>query len=106
MPAKVARSGRRAVCTSSSPPMTAGPPPDAPGRVVGIHAQIRSASGGPAGIGFAVPIDSAKRSLRQLRATGHVAYAYAGIQTEDLTPSLAHRLGLPTSFGALVDAVN
>ena len=83
-----------------------GPLLDARGRVVGINAQIRSDSGGSAGIGFAVPIDAAKRSLRQLLATGHVAYAYAGIQTEDLTPSLAHRLGLSTPFGALVDAVN
>ncbi|HSX22205.1 MAG TPA: trypsin-like peptidase domain-containing protein [Gaiellaceae bacterium] len=83
-----------------------GPLLDGRGRVIGINAQIRSDSGGPAGIGFAVPIDAVKRSLRQLLATGHVAYAYAGIQTEDLTPSLAHRLGLSTPFGALVDAVN
>lgn len=83
-----------------------GPLLDARGRVIGINAQIRSDSGGASGIGFAVPIDAAKRSLRQLLATGHVAYAYAGMQTEDLTPSLARRLGLSTSFGALVDAVN
>ena len=82
-----------------------GPLLDAAGRVIGISAQIRSDAGGPAGIGFAVPIDAAKRSLRQIRATGHVSYAYAGIQTEDLTPALARRLGLSTSYGALVDAV-
>ena len=50
-------------------------------------------------------IDAARRSLHQLVTTGHVAYAYAGIQTEDLTPSLARRLRLPVPFGALVDAV-
>ena len=82
-----------------------GPLLDARGRVIGINAQIRSDSGGPAGIGFAVPIDAAKRSLRELVATGKVSYAYAGIQTEDLTPSLAQRLGLATRYGALVDDV-
>ena len=82
-----------------------GPLLDARGRVIGINAQIRSDSGGPAGIGFAVPIDAAKRSLHELLATGKVSYAYAGIQTEDLTPSLAQRLGLTTRYGALVDDV-
>ncbi|HLY93344.1 MAG TPA: trypsin-like peptidase domain-containing protein [Gaiellaceae bacterium] len=82
-----------------------GPLLDARGRVIGINAQIRSDAGGPAGIGFAVPIDAARRSLQQLLTTGRVAYAYAGIETEDLTPSLARRLGLRTPFGALVDAV-
>ena len=82
-----------------------GPLLDADGRVIGINAQIRSDAGGSTGIGFAVPIDAARRSLRQLLATGRVAYAYAGIQTGDLTPSLAHRLGLTTPFGALVDLV-
>lgn len=82
-----------------------GPLLDASGRVIGINAQIRSDAGGSAGIGFAVPIDAARRSLHELLATGNVAYAYAGIQTEDLTPSLAQRLGLATRYGALVDDV-
>lgn len=82
-----------------------GPLLDAQGRVIGINAQIRSDAGGPAGIGFAVPVDAAKRSLHELLATGKVSYAYAGIQTEDLTPSLAQRLGLETRYGALVDNV-
>jgi S1-C subfamily serine protease len=82
-----------------------GPLLDAAGRVIGINAQIRSDSGGPAGIGFAVPIDAARRSLHDLLATGHVAYAYAGLETEDMTPSLARRLGLRASHGALVDGV-
>jgi S1-C subfamily serine protease len=82
-----------------------GPLLDAAGRVIGITAQIRSDSGGPAGIAFAVPIDAARRSLRELAATGRVAYAYVGLQTEDLTPSLARRLGLKATHGALVDVV-
>jgi S1-C subfamily serine protease len=82
-----------------------GPLLDAGGRVIGINAQIRSDSGGPAGIGFAVPIDSARRSLHALLTKGHSSYAYAGIQAEDLTPSLAQHLGLGVEHGALVDHV-
>ena len=82
-----------------------GPLLDAAGRVIGITAQIRNDSGGPAGIGFAVPIDAARRSLQQLLTTGKVRYAYAGVQAEDLTPSLAAHLGLGVRRGALVDRV-
>jgi S1-C subfamily serine protease len=82
-----------------------GPLFDARGRVIGINAQIRSqsGSGNDAGVGFAVPIDSAKRSMTELLASGRVHYAYAGITTEDLTPSLARHLGLSVRQGALID---
>ena len=82
-----------------------GPLLDAAGRVIGINAQIRSDAGGNAGIGFAVPIDAARRSLRELVAGRKVGYAYIGVQTEDLTPSLARHLGLKAQRGALVDRV-
>jgi S1-C subfamily serine protease len=82
-----------------------GPLFDARGRVVGINAQIRSASGVNEGVGFAVPINSAKRSLRQLIETGKVSYAYVGISTGDVTPGLADRLGLNVSRGALIEDV-
>jgi S1-C subfamily serine protease len=82
-----------------------GPLLDARGRVIGINAQIRSESGGSSGVGFAVPIDAVRRSLGELLAGHSVAYAYAGVQTESLTPSLARRLGLRSSHGALVDHV-
>jgi S1-C subfamily serine protease len=82
-----------------------GPLLDAAGRVIGINAQIRTDQGGATGIGFAVPIDAARRSLHQLLTKGSVSYAYAGIQAEDLTPSLAAHLKLPVDRGALVDNV-
>jgi 2-alkenal reductase len=82
-----------------------GPLLDASGRVIGINAQIRSDAGGPAGIGFAVPIDAARRSLRELLAGRKVGYAYAGVQTEDLTPALARHLHLKAQRGALVDRI-
>ncbi len=82
-----------------------GPLFDAAGRVIGINAQIRSVSGTAEGVGFVVPIDSARRSLNQLVATGSVAYAYIGVTSEDLTPTLARHLGYPVARGALVDSV-
>lgn len=84
-----------------------GPLFDARGRVIGINAQIRSASGSgnDSGIGFAIPIDAAKHSVAQLIAKGRVTYAYVGITTEDMTPSLARALGYKVSRGALVAGV-
>jgi S1-C subfamily serine protease len=82
-----------------------GPLLDAHGRVIGINAQIRSDQGSGSGVGFAVPIDAARRSVRELVAKGRVDYAYAGIQAEDVTPSLARHLRLSVTRGALVDEV-
>jgi S1-C subfamily serine protease len=82
-----------------------GPLLDARGRVIGINAQIRSDQGGSSGIGFAVPIDAARRSLHELMTKGKVEYAYAGVQAQDLTPSLAAHLSLVVRRGALVDHV-
>ena len=82
-----------------------GPLFDARGRVIGINAQIRSDSGGAEGVGFAVPINAAKRSMGQLIATGQVVYAFLGVTTEDLTPTLARHLGYAVSRGAMVSEV-
>jgi 2-alkenal reductase len=82
-----------------------GPLFDARGRVIGINAQIRSSSGTAEGVGFAVPINSAKRSMEQLVATGSVSYAFVGVETTDLTPSLAKRFGYSVSRGAVVTDV-
>ena len=83
-----------------------GPLFDARGRVIGINAQIRSDSGAAEGVGFAVPIDSARRSMTQLIAAGRVSYAYVGIETEDLIPSIATQLHYPVMHGAVVTRVN
>ena len=82
-----------------------GPLFDAQGRVIGINAQIRSDSGNAEGVGFAVPINAARRSIAQLLATGKVAYAYVGITTEDLTPGIARRFGYPVRYGAVITSV-
>jgi S1-C subfamily serine protease len=83
-----------------------GPLLDSGGKVIGINAQIRSTGGGGEGVGFAIPIETVKHSLDQLRAKGRVDYAYLGISTVSLYPQLAERLKLdPTLSGALVDKV-
>jgi 2-alkenal reductase len=82
-----------------------GPLLDARGRVIGINAQIRSESGNAEGVGFAIPINSARRSMEQLISTGRVAYAYVGVTTQDVTPALARRYGLKATRGALIQSV-
>jgi S1-C subfamily serine protease len=82
-----------------------GPLFDARGRVIGINAQIRSNTGTARGVGFAVPINSAKRSMEQLIATGSVSYAFVGVTTEDLTPALATHFGYSVDHGAVIATV-
>ena len=82
-----------------------GPLFDARGRVIGINAQIRSDSGGAEGVGFAIPINAAKRSLEQLLQSGRVAYAYVGVNAEDLTPTIARAFDYTVERGAVVACV-
>jgi S1-C subfamily serine protease len=82
-----------------------GPLFDGDGRVIGINAQIQSTSGTAEGVGFAIPIDIARRSLDQLVRTGRVRYAYIGIRTEDVTPGIAEAFGLGADRGAIVTRV-
>jgi 2-alkenal reductase len=82
-----------------------GPLFDARGRVIGINAQINSRSGESEGVGFAIPINAAKRSLQQLVAGGRVAYGYVGVTTEDLTASIARHFGYPVRQGAVIARV-
>jgi S1-C subfamily serine protease len=70
--------------------------------VLGINAQIRSQSGGGEGVGFAIPIDAVRRSLRELREKGQVDYGYLGVTTQSLYPQLAERLDVESRTGALV----
>jgi 2-alkenal reductase len=83
-----------------------GPLFDSQGRVIGINAQIRSESGNAEGVGFSIPINSARRSMQQLLASGKVAYAYIGITTQDVTPGVARRFDLGAQRGALIAKVS
>jgi len=82
-----------------------GPLLDAGGKVIGVNSSIQSTGGGGEGVGFAIPVETVKRSLAQLRAKGHVNYAYVGISSVTLYPQLAERLRVPVARGVLVDGI-
>jgi S1-C subfamily serine protease len=85
-----------------NPGNSGGPLLDSEGRVVGINTAIFSTSGGNMGIGFAIPINTAKRVVADILAHGYVVYAYLGTETQTLTPALARALELPVEQGAIV----
>ena len=82
-----------------------GPLVDARGRLIGINSQIRSASGGSEGIGYAVSVETVRNSLRQLREKGRVDYPYLGVATQDVYPQAAERFDLGTDRGAWIQEV-
>jgi 2-alkenal reductase len=88
-----------------NPGNSGGPLLSRQGQVLGINAQIKSQSGGGEGVGFAIPIDTVGRSLRELRAKGRVDYAFLGVTTMLLYPQLAEKLDLPVRDGAVVSQV-
>ena len=83
-----------------------GPLLDSHGEVIGINSAIYSTSGTTAGIGFAIPINTAKRIANDLIATGRVPQVYLGIQAIALDPGFAQALGLPVDEGLLVEEVD
>jgi S1-C subfamily serine protease len=86
-----------------NPGNSGGPLVDLEGRVIGVNSQIATGGAGQsAGIGFAVPVDTVERVVRELIENGQVARAYLGVSTVALTPELAQQLGLPIQSGALI----
>ena len=85
-----------------NPGNSGGPLLDSNGDVIGINTAIFSLSGGYQGIGFAIPINLAKRVATQLITAGRVARPWLGISGLSLTPSLAEGLGLGVEQGVLV----
>jgi S1-C subfamily serine protease len=92
---------------SINPGNSGGPLLDAAGRVVGINAQIATGgqSGGSVGIGFAVPVNTAKQVVPELKRSGRVDRAYLGITTAPISGRIAEELNLPVQDGALVQEV-
>ena len=89
-----------------NPGNSGGPLIDARGKVIGINSQIETGGGGSGnvGIGFAVPIDTAKDVIPQLRRNGGVQRAYLGVSTRTIDGSL-DALNLASPDGALVETV-
>jgi len=92
---------------SINPGNSGGPLLDADGAVIGINSQIATGGGGngSVGIGFAVPINTAKTVVPQLKEDGKVDRAYLGVTTAPVTAQVADDLNLPAKQGALVQAV-
>jgi len=89
-----------------NPGNSGGPLIDATGKVIGINSQIETGGSGNGniGIGFAVPIDTAKRYIPQLKKEGHIDRGYLGVATATIDKSL-DGLNLPAKHGALVETV-
>ncbi len=87
---------------SINPGNSGGPLVDVHGQVIGINTAIFSQSGGNIGIGFAIPINSVKSVLDQLKEHGKVIRGWLGVAIQDITPELAHSFGLQKAQGALV----
>jgi len=89
-----------------NPGNSGGPLIDTSGQVIGINSQIQTGGGsGNVGIGFAVPIDTAKEVVRQIEEHGEVEHAYIGITGGSVTPQIAKALKLPVDKGVLVNEV-
>jgi S1-C subfamily serine protease len=91
---------------SINPGNSGGPLLDGNGRVVGINSQIATGGGqGSVGIGFAVPINTAKKLLPDLKAGETIERAYLGVQMQGVSKQLAEDLNLPVDHGALIASV-
>jgi S1-C subfamily serine protease len=85
-----------------------GPLLNAAGQVVGVNTQIATGSTteiGNVGIGFAVPVNTVRDVVAQLRAKGRVDHAELGIGAQELNPEVADLFRLPTNEGLLVTRV-
>ena len=87
---------------SINPGNSGGPLINLRGEVVGINTAIFSQSGGNVGIGFAIPSNSVKELLPQLRDKGKVVRGFIGTSVQKVTPEIADSLGLTPARGALV----
>jgi len=85
-----------------NPGNSGGPLINLKGDVVGINTAIFSRSGGNIGIGFAIPINTAKDMLPELEAKGKVTRGWLGVLIQKVTPDIAESLGLKEARGALV----
>ena len=90
---------------SINPGNSGGPLLDSQGQVVGVTTLIFSNSGSNAGVGFAVPVNTVKRVVPSLIATGRYADPWLGIEGTSLTPPVSEELDLPVQQGVLIQRV-
>jgi Do/DeqQ family serine protease len=78
---------------------------DAQGNLVGINTAIYSRTGGNHGIGFAIPVSSARSIMEQIIESGSVTRGWIGVEAQEITDELAESFGLPDTDGALIAGV-
>jgi serine protease Do len=88
-----------------NPGNSGGPLVDMDGYVVGLNTFILSQSGGSEGLGFAIPARVVSFVYRSLRKYGHVHHVEIGAGAQEISQTLAEGLGLPQSWGVIVDDV-
>ena len=84
---------------SINPGNSGGPLINAVGEVIGVNSAIFSQSGGNVGIGFAIPIDLARKVVEQLRKNGRVVRGWLGVRAQDVPSASVASLGLTRNFG-------
>ncbi len=88
-----------------NPGNSGGPLLNSRGEVIGINTAIFTPSGGSVGIGFAIPVNTAKKLLPQLIARGRASHPWLGISGLDITPGLARTLSLTVKEGVMIAQV-
>ncbi len=79
-----------------------GPLLDLEGEVIGVNSAIYSPNGGSVGVGFAIPSNTVKTVIAQLRSSGSVERGWLGVSIQNVTPEIAAAIGLDGTHGALV----
>ena len=75
------------------------------GELIGINTFIRSTSGGSQGVGFAIPVNKARKVVQQLREYGSVIPPYLAMEVQTITEALAEKLSIPLNTGILVSEI-
>jgi S1-C subfamily serine protease len=88
-----------------NPGNSGGPLLNSDGEIVGINSAIISPSGGSVGIGFAIPVNTARRVVPELISKGYVTYPYIGATIQSLIPEMAKYLKLKIDRGAMIAEV-
>jgi S1-C subfamily serine protease len=88
-----------------NPGNSGGPLLNSDGEIIGINSAILSPSGGSVGIGFAIPVNAAKRVVPELLSKGYVTYPWIGATIQSLIPEIAKYSKLKIERGAMIAEV-
>ena len=78
---------------------------DVSGNLIGINSAIYSQTGGSVGIGFAIPVSTAKTVMEAIIQHGQVVRGWIGVETQDITPEIAESFGLARDKGTIIAGV-